>query len=50
MIAGRGVSGVTRQVFFVSVNGFDFHDNLLLNHNRLMTSLSAGLTSSRQPW
>lgn len=32
MIAARGVLGVKRQVFFVSLGGFDMHDNLITNH------------------
>ena len=37
MIAARGSFGVKRQVFFVSLGGFDLHDNLLENHPVLLT-------------
>jgi uncharacterized protein (DUF1501 family) len=36
MIAARGSFGVKRQVFFVSLGGFDLHDNLLENHPGLL--------------
>jgi uncharacterized protein (DUF1501 family) len=36
MIAARAGFGVRRQVFFVSLGGFDLHDNLLENHPGLL--------------
>ncbi|WP_291012232.1 DUF1501 domain-containing protein [Hydrogenophaga sp.] len=45
MIAARGTLGTKRQVFFVSMGGFDLHDNLINNQANLMGQLSAGLTA-----
>jgi uncharacterized protein (DUF1501 family) len=43
-IAARESLGFQRQIFFVQLGGFDNHDELLNNHNNLMTVLDAGLT------
>ena len=45
MIAARGTLDTKRQVFFVSMGGFDLHDNLINNQANLMGQLSAGLTA-----
>jgi uncharacterized protein (DUF1501 family) len=45
MIAARDTLGTKRQVFFVSMGGFDLHDNLINNQTSLMGQLSAGLTA-----
>jgi uncharacterized protein (DUF1501 family) len=39
----RGATGVRRQVFFVSLGGFDTHDNQNRNHTELMARLAQGL-------
>lgn len=36
--------GVKRQTFFVRIDGFDNHDELLNNHGALMTMLSKGMS------
>lgn len=45
MIASRDLLGVSRQVFFVSLNGFDVHDNLSVQHPALLTSVSDAMRS-----
>lgn len=40
MIAARASFGLKRQVFFVSLGGFDLHDNLLENHPGLLTQVA----------
>ena len=45
IIAARGDLGSKRQVFFVSLGGFDTHDGLLATHNRLLGNLSLAMTS-----
>ena len=45
MIAARNGLGMKRQVFFVGLNGFDSHDNLMRDHPLLMTKLNEGLTA-----
>jgi uncharacterized protein (DUF1501 family) len=45
LIAARDTLGTKRQVFFVSMGGFDLHDNLINNQATLMGRLSAGLTA-----
>lgn len=47
MIAGREVSGNTRPVYFVQMNGFDTHRNILADHAVLMADLNAALKSFR---
>lgn len=42
IIASRRNLGVTRQVFFVHLAGFDTHDSQLYTHNRLMAQLDLG--------
>ena len=45
LIAARSSLGAKRQVFFVSMGGFDLHDNLLTNHVTNMTRVSDALTA-----
>jgi uncharacterized protein (DUF1501 family) len=40
MLKGRTALGKTRQVFFVSLGGFDNHDNLLDNHPPLLKQVA----------
>ena len=40
MIAARATFGLSRQVFLVSLGGFDLHDNLLDNHPDLLTQVA----------
>ncbi len=44
MIAARGNIGVKRQVFFVSMSGFDLHNDLLDFHPGLLSSLDSALS------
>ena len=44
IIASRGTLGAKRQVFMVSMGGFDAHDNLLGSHNGLLAGVSNALT------
>lgn len=44
-IAARGALGTRRQVFFVSMGGFDLHDNLLTQHPGLLTFVSEAISS-----
>ncbi len=43
LIAGRALLAPRRQVFFVSLGGFDTHDTLLARHDALMGTLGAAL-------
>jgi uncharacterized protein (DUF1501 family) len=45
LIGGRSTLGAKRQVFFVSLGGFDLHDNLLANHPGLLGNVSAAMTA-----
>jgi uncharacterized protein (DUF1501 family) len=45
MIAARDQLGTKRQVFFVSMGGFDLHDALINNQTTLMGRLSSALTA-----
>ena len=45
LIAARGTLGAKRQVFFVSLGGFDTHDGLTLDHPALMTTLGSALAA-----
>lgn len=45
LIRGRGTLGAKRQVFFVSMGGFDLHDNLIANQPGLMKQLSDALAA-----
>ena len=43
MIAARTALGAKRQVFFVSIGGFDNHDFLLNEHPGLMTTVASAM-------
>ena len=45
LIRGRNALGSKRQVFFVSMGGFDLHDNLIANQGPLLKQLSDALSS-----
>ena len=45
LIAGRSTLGAARQVFFVSLGGFDLHDNLIAQQPTLMSRLSGGMAA-----
>ena len=45
LIAARSVLGVKRQVFFVSIGGFDLHDNLPSQHPPLLTNVSNAMAA-----
>jgi uncharacterized protein (DUF1501 family) len=45
LIAARNNLGTKRQVFFVSLGGFDLHDNLTLGHITNMTRVSEAITA-----
>ncbi|WP_416761827.1 DUF1501 domain-containing protein [Roseateles sp. So40a] len=45
LVAARSSLGMTRQVFFVSVGGFDVHDGLSTRHPALMQQLGGALAS-----
>jgi uncharacterized protein (DUF1501 family) len=45
MISARGALGARRQVFFVSLNGFDLHDFLPQQHPGLLAQVSGALRS-----
>ena len=45
LIAARDQLGNRRQVFFVSIGGFDLHDNLINGQATLMDRLSSALTA-----
>lgn len=44
-IAARQALGTRRQVFLVSLGGFDLHDNLLAQHPALLANVSEALSS-----
>jgi len=45
LIAGRSATGTRRQVFFVSLGGFDLHDNLIANQPQLLDKVSSAMTA-----
>lgn len=45
LIKGRNVLGARRQVFFVSMGGFDLHDNLVAQQAILMGRLSTAMSA-----
>jgi uncharacterized protein (DUF1501 family) len=45
LIRGRSTLGTKRQVFFVSMGGFDLHDNLIANQPGLMKQLSDAMAA-----
>jgi uncharacterized protein (DUF1501 family) len=48
IIAARAALGARRQVFFVSIGGFDNHDSLLANHPGLLTQVADGMAAFYQ--
>jgi uncharacterized protein (DUF1501 family) len=48
MIAGAGAVGAKRQVFFVSMGGFDTHDGMLTVHPGLLASVAGALSAFYQ--
>ena len=48
MIAARGATGAKRQVFFVSLGGFDTHDSLATAHPALMANVGNALAAFYQ--
>ena len=45
LIKGQAALGVKRQVFFVSLGGFDLHDNLIDKHPALLAQVSNAMTA-----
>ncbi len=45
LIGANATLGLKRQVFFVSLGGFDNHNSLMVDHARLMGRLDAALTA-----
>ncbi|MFM9900817.1 MAG: DUF1501 domain-containing protein [Polaromonas sp.] len=45
LIGARTALGTKRQVFFVSIGGFDLHDNLIANHPALLGKVSDAMTA-----
>jgi len=45
MISGADALGAKRQVFFVSLGGFDTHDGLLTTHPTLLATVAAALSA-----
>ncbi|QHI96550.1 DUF1501 domain-containing protein [Xylophilus rhododendri] len=48
MIAARNSLNVRRQVFFVSMGGFDLHDNLMSQHPTVLAALSDAMAAFHQ--
>jgi uncharacterized protein (DUF1501 family) len=48
MIAARGPLGQRRQIFFVQVGGYDFHDNLLTDHSARLRELGDAMAAFYQ--
>jgi uncharacterized protein (DUF1501 family) len=45
IIAVRGTLGMTRQIFFAGLGGFDHHENLLGQHAQLMSTIDAAMNA-----
>lgn len=45
LIGARAMFGAKRQVFLVSISGFDLHDNLVANHPVLLTRVANAMRS-----
>ncbi len=45
LIGARSALGTRRQVFFVSIGGFDLHDNLIKNHPALLGKVSDAMSA-----
>jgi uncharacterized protein (DUF1501 family) len=48
MIEGRSSIGAKRQVFMVSLGGFDTHDNMLATHPKLLARLGEAMAAFQQ--
>lgn len=48
LIASRNTLGNKRQVYFVSLGGFDLHDNLINQHAKLLTQVDNAMNSFYQ--
>jgi uncharacterized protein (DUF1501 family) len=48
VIGARRTLGQTRQVFFVSLGGWDMHDNMLADHQTLLSTISQALAAFYQ--
>ncbi len=48
LIAARNALGLKRQVFLVSLGGFDTHDNLMANHPALLGQVGAAMAGFQQ--
>ena len=48
LIEARGTLNTRRQVYFVSLGGFDLHDNLITDHARNMKRVSEAMTAFYQ--
>jgi uncharacterized protein (DUF1501 family) len=48
LIAGNSLLGTKRQVFFVSIGGFDLHDNLISQHPTVLKKVSDAMTAFYQ--
>jgi uncharacterized protein (DUF1501 family) len=44
-VKNSAITGVRRQVFLVSIGGFDLHDNLITGHQSTLSSVSAGMSA-----
>jgi hypothetical protein len=45
LISVRGALGMNRQVFFVNIGGFDHHENLLTDQNRLLLQVDQAVNA-----
>jgi uncharacterized protein (DUF1501 family) len=45
LIKGQAALGARRQVFMVSMGGFDLHDNLIRDHGGLLAKVSSAMTA-----
>ncbi len=45
LIKGQAMLGARRQVFLVSIGGFDLHDNLIRDHGTLLGKVSEAMTA-----
>ena len=50
IIAVRDALGMSRQIFFAGMGGFDNHENLLGNHAQLMATVDAAIGAFIARW
>jgi uncharacterized protein (DUF1501 family) len=43
IVAAQGALGMTRQIFFAGIGGFDHHEDLVARHQQLMAQLDAAI-------